>query len=145
MPSNVSNAPAVVGEYEFWNAFPEGAIIAAGDVYIIAHPSADPTILAEADHTLSFLSNGDDGFILVQGDETSFEQIDAVGDWNGDPGSGWTVAGVSNGTQNHTIVRKSSVLLETEVTGDQRWHQCRRQRVDCASKQRLDQPGNPHL
>ena len=107
---SVSNAPSVVGEYEFWNAFPEGAMVAAGDVYVIAHPSADPTILAEADHTFTFLSNGDDGFILVQGDETSFVQIDAVGDWNGDPGSGWAVAGVANGTQNHTIVRKSSVL-----------------------------------
>ena len=107
---SVSNAPTVVGEYEFWNAFPAGAMVAAGDVYVIAHPSADPTILAEADHTFTFLSNGDDGFILVQGDETSFVQIDAVGDWNGDPGSGWAVAGVANGTQNHTIVRKSSVL-----------------------------------
>ena len=83
--------------------------MAPGDVYIIAHPSADPTILAQADHTFSFLSNGDDGFMLVQGDETSYVQIDAVGDWNGDPGSGWEVAGVANGTQNHTIVRKASV------------------------------------
>ena len=107
---SVSNAPTVVGEYEFWNAFPEGAMVAAGDVYIIAHPSSDATILAEADHTFTFLSNGDDGFILVQGDETSFVQIDAVGDWNGDPGSGWDVAGVTAGTKDHTIVRKASVL-----------------------------------
>ena len=107
---SVSNAPDNgVGNYDFWNTFPEGASVAAGDVYIIAHPSADPTILAQADHTFTFLSNGDDGFMLVQGDETSFVQIDAVGDWNGDPGSGWEVAGVANGTQNHTIVRKSSV------------------------------------
>ena len=107
---SVSNAPTVAGEYEFWNTFPEGAMVATGDVYIIAHPSSDPTILAEADHTFTFLSNGDDGFILVQGDETSFVQIDAVGDWNGDPGSGWDVAGVTAGTKDHTIVRKASVL-----------------------------------
>ena len=106
---SVSNAPSVVGEYEFWNAFPEGAMVAAGDVYVIAHPSSDAIILAEADHTFTFLSNGDDGFMLVQGDETSFVQIDAVGDWNGDPGSGWDVAGVTAGTKDHTIVRKSSV------------------------------------
>ena len=107
---SVSNAPDNgVGNYDFWNTFPAGASVAPGDVYIIAHPSADPTILAQADHTFTFLSNGDDGFMLVQGDETSFVQIDAVGDWNGDPGSGWEVAGVANGTQNHTIVRKSSV------------------------------------
>ena len=107
---SVSNAPDNgVGNYDFWNTFPEGASVAPGDVYIIAHPSADPTILAQADHTFTFLSNGDDGFMLVQGDTASFVQIDAVGDWNGDPGSGWDVAGVAAGTANHTLVRKSSV------------------------------------
>ena len=113
---SVSNAPSTPGVYEFWNAFPEGASVAPGDVYIIAHPSADAVIGAEADHTFTFLSNGDDGFMLVQGDETSFVQIDAVGDWNGDPGSGWEVAGVANGTKDHTIVRKSSV--QTANGGD---------------------------
>ena len=107
---SVSNAPDNgAGNYDFWNTFPEGASVAPGDVYIIAHPSADPIILAEADHTFTFLSNGDDGFMLVQGDSESFVQIDAVGDWNGDPGSGWDVAGVAAGTANHTLVRKSSV------------------------------------
>jgi predicted extracellular nuclease len=106
---NVGNAPTVVGEYEFWNTFPDGAVVAPGDVYVIAHPSADPAILAEADHTYSFLSNGDDGFALVEGTEADFVILDVVGDWEGDPGSGWEVAGVSNGTQNHTIVRKSDV------------------------------------
>ena len=32
------------------------------------------------------------------GSEEDFVQIDAIGDWNGDPGSGWPVAGVNNGT-----------------------------------------------
>ena len=36
--ASVSNAPTTVGEYEYWNSFDEGATIAAGDVYIIAHP-----------------------------------------------------------------------------------------------------------
>ena len=31
----------------------------------------------------------------------NFVILDWLGDWNGDPGSGWSVAGVSNGTQNH--------------------------------------------
>lgn len=107
---SVSNAPDNgVGNYDFWNTFPAGASVAAGDVYIIAHPSADASILAVADMTFSFLSNGDDGIILVQGDTASFVQIDAVGDWNGDPGTGWDVAGVAAGTANHTLVRKSSV------------------------------------
>ncbi len=106
---NVSNAPSVVGEYEFWNDFPDTAYIAPGDVYVIAHGSADAAILAEADYTFNFLSNGDDGFALVEGDSaagSSFEVIDWLGSWDGDPGSGWDVAGVTNGTQNHTLVRK---------------------------------------
>ena len=106
---NVSNAPSTPGEYEFWNTFPTGASVPAGGTYIIAHPSSDAGLLAEADHTFNFLSNGDDGFILVQGTEDNFVQVDAIGDWNGDPGSGWPVAGVNNGTKDHTLRRKSDV------------------------------------
>ena len=36
-----------VGEYEYWNTFDEGAEIAANSIYIIAHGSSDPSILAE--------------------------------------------------------------------------------------------------
>ncbi len=108
---NVGNSPTVAGEYEFWNNFPEGAFVAPGDVYVIAHPSADSaTIRVHADYEFTFLSNGDDGFALVQGDsaaDVGFEVIDWLGSWDGDPGSGWDVAGVENGTQNHTLVRKS--------------------------------------
>lgn len=106
---NVSNAPTTAGVFEYWNAFPDGATVAPGDVYVIAHPSANATILAEADMTLAFLSNGDDGFALVQGTEADFVILDVVGDWEGDPGTGWDVAGVSAATANHTIVRKSDV------------------------------------
>jgi hypothetical protein len=35
--------------------------------------------------------------------------VDRIGDWNGDPGSGWSVAGVSNATKDHTLVRKCSI------------------------------------
>ena len=45
---SVANAPTTEGEYEYWNSFDEGATIASGDVYIIAHPSADESILAFA-------------------------------------------------------------------------------------------------
>jgi hypothetical protein len=112
----VSNAPTTPGEYEFWNAFTDGAEIAPGDVYVIAHPSADPVILAEADQTYQYLSNGDDGLALVggvtydaDGEVTGYTILDWLGDWEGDPGSGWEVAGVSNATANHTLTRKSTV------------------------------------
>ncbi|PCJ79962.1 MAG: hypothetical protein COA49_10090, partial [Bacteroidetes bacterium] len=106
---SVSNAPTTPGSYEYWNTFPAGATIAAGDVYVIAHGSADSLILAQADHFHTYLSNGDDGYMLVLGTTASFVQIDAIGDWNGDPGSGWAVAGTANGTQNHSLIRKSDV------------------------------------
>ncbi len=106
---SVANDVPVPGQYEYWNEFDEGASIAPGDVYIISHGSADDPILAEADEYHQYLSNGDDGYMLVMGTEDNFIQIDAIGDWNGDPGLGWPVAGVANGTVDHTLVRKSTV------------------------------------
>ena len=115
---SVSNAPSTPGVYEYWNDFDPGAYIAPGDVYVVAHPSADATILAEADETHPYLSNGDDGYGLVYGanpgspmDPASggYVILDFIGDWNGDPGSGWAVAGVSNATKDHTLVRKCDV------------------------------------
>ena len=109
---NVSNAPTVAGEYEYWNTFPAGASVAPGDVYVIAHASADAAILAEADHTHQYLSNGDDGYCLVVGTEDNYTILDCIGDWNGDPGSGWEVAGVADATQNNTLQRKRRSLLQ---------------------------------
>ena len=106
---SVSNAPTTVGEHEYWNTFDEGAEIAPGGVYIIAHPSSDASILAYANETHTYLSNGDDGYALAYGTEDNYVIMDHVGDFNGDPGSGWEVAGVSNATKDHTLVRKCSV------------------------------------
>ena len=106
---SVSNAPTTVGEFEYWNTFPEGASIESGGVYIIAHGSADDAILALANHTHNYLSNGDDGYALAFGSEGNYIILDFVGDFNGDPGSGWDVAGVSTATANHTLVRKCGI------------------------------------
>ena len=112
---SVSNAPATPGVHEYWNTFEAGAVVAAGDVYIIAHGSADPLILAEADQFHTYLSNGDDGYALVQGTETDYVVIDVIGqnitdiDY-ADPGTGWAVAGTTNATQDHVLVRKSTVI-----------------------------------
>jgi hypothetical protein len=82
-----------------------------GDVYVIAHTSADSSILAEADLTESVITNfnGDDarGLIkVVDGDTTV---LDYIGSAPEDPGSGWDVAGVTNATKDHTLVRKSTI------------------------------------
>jgi predicted extracellular nuclease len=97
------------GNYEFWNTFDEGAVITSQGVYIIAHPSADSIILSQANQTHSYLSNGDDGYGLAFGSESEFTMLDVIGDFGDDPGSAWDVAGVSNATKDHTLVRKYSV------------------------------------
>ena len=107
--ARVSNDPTVVGEHEHFEEFPSDAKIPAKGVYIVAHSSANADILAKANYTFGGLSNGDDGFALVYGPETDFTVLDWLGDWNGDPGSGWSVAGVTNATKDHTLIRKSYI------------------------------------
>ena len=104
---NVANDPDTVGSYEYWNTFTDGATLGKGQVYVICHPSADDVIKAECDQEFTFLSNGDDGFKLVQGTEASFTVLDTVGDYQGDPGDGWEVCGVAAATKDHTLVKKS--------------------------------------
>jgi len=107
---NVSNAPTTPGEYEYWNNFDAGAYVLPGEVFVVAHSSADPAMLQAADMTsFAYFSNGDDGFALVEGTETSYTIIDWIGDWDGDPGTGWDVAGVENATKDHTLIRKADV------------------------------------
>ena len=55
------------------------------------------------------MSNGDDFYALAQGDENTYTVIDKIGDFGPDPGEAWNVAGVTNGTKDRTLVRKSSV------------------------------------
>ena len=105
----VSNAPSTPGEHEYWNTFADSASVAAGDVYVVCHGSADDFIQAECDETYTYLSNGDDGLCLVFGSDANYQILDCVGDFYGDPGSGWEVAGVSDATKDHTLVRKSTV------------------------------------
>ena len=109
--SSCSNGCDVTGEFDYPDnvTFEAGTIIASGDVYVIAHGSADPAIVA--DQTFTYLSNGDDFFALTVAGATasSYTIIDALGDMGPDPGSGWDVAGVSNGTKDHTLTRKITV------------------------------------
>ena len=107
---NQNNGADSAESFDYWNTFPEGAKIAPGGDYIIAHPDADPSIVAVADHFHKYLSNGDDAYALVKGTKESYEVIDVIGDIAGDdPGSGWSVAGVSNATKDHTLIRKNFI------------------------------------
>lgn len=110
--STCNNGCTTFGEFDYPDnlTFAMGTILAPGAIYIIAHPSADPSILAVADITFSFLSNGDDAMALTIAGATAanYEIIDLIGDLQADPGSGWLVDG-TNSTANHTLVRKPEI------------------------------------
>ena len=59
----------------------------------------------------TYLSNGDDGFALVYGNQDDFIALDWIGDWNEDPGNGWDVCGIEDGTKDHTLVRNLVFLM----------------------------------
>lgn len=80
--------------------------LANNGVYVLANPSAIAAILALANQTSGSLShNGDDAVGLFYGTTL----IDIVGVQGVDPGDGWEVAGIANGTLNHTLIRKPTV------------------------------------
>ncbi len=86
------------------------------EVFVVANPSADAEILAVADMTSTVYHNGDDaqGLVRYYGDE--WVLIDAIGREGVDPGTGWDVAGVTNATKDHTLIRKITVNM-----GDTTW------------------------
>ena len=111
----VTNSPVVIGEHEYWDDFTDGATIAPGDVYVVCRENF---VSSECNQTMSYrvFSNGDDGLCLAEGTEDNYTCIDYVGDFQEDPGSGWKVAGVSDATKDHTLVRKSGKCGETNWT-----------------------------
>jgi predicted extracellular nuclease len=78
--------------------------VADGDVFVVAHSSASPTILAQADMTNGAgWFNGDDAVVLAKGSAT----LDVIGQVGFDPGSEWG-AGVTS-TQDNTLRRKGAI------------------------------------
>jgi len=78
-----------------------------GDVYVIANPSAASYIMDRTDITSTITYfNGDDAIYLFKNNVV----LDVIGELGVDPGSGWDVPIDGDGaTNNHTLVRKSSV------------------------------------
>jgi uncharacterized protein len=78
--------------------------IQPGDVYVVAHSSAAPAILAQADRTSSAgWFNGDDAVALRRG--VSF--VDVIGQVGSDPGTEWGTGLAS--TADNTLRRKSGI------------------------------------
>lgn len=85
--------------------FPQG-MLASGDVYVIANPSAVATILNVSDttHTITFY-NGDDAIVLHN--NLTATDLDIIGIVGVDPGTNWAVG--SGATSEFTLVRMMSV------------------------------------
>ena len=119
----VHSSPTTVGKYEKWLPFTSGATISSKGFYIIASTEAESSILSKANQTIGYQSffNGDDGLKLVKKigntynfhngaiEDVDFEVVDTLGDWQGDPGEGWDVAGLSEATKDSTLIRKPSI------------------------------------
>ncbi len=122
---NGTGAPVDLSQYQIWRisnggSWPEYTLQLKGtlkndSVYVIANNQAGQTVKDKADTLTSFASwNGDDAVGLAKDDGTgNYVLIDAVGEDGDDPGSGWDVAGVSNATKDHTLIRKSDVTSGT--------------------------------
>jgi hypothetical protein len=98
------------GEWKY-SLFPQGNLD-AGKVFVIAHSKSDASILEKADTLHSVANfNGDDALALFyQG-----EIIDVIGTLGEDPGSGWQVAGTTDATKDHSLLRKGEINSGTSV------------------------------
>jgi predicted extracellular nuclease len=85
--------------------------LANNDVFVIANTSSDSSVIDQADLTEGSICtfNGDDAIGLAKNGVV----IDAIGTEGADPGTGWNVAGETNATANHTLVRKATVASPT--------------------------------
>lgn len=88
-------------------------VVQPGDVYVVAHGSANATILAQADQTNSSgWFNGDDAIVLRKGTTV----IDSLGQVGVDPGAEWG-SGLTS-TADNTLRRKATICQGDTVTND---------------------------
>lgn len=88
--------------------------LANEDVFVIANASADQSILDQADVTSNITYfGGNDAVGLFYNDVL----IDVIGVPAANPAEGWDVAGVTNATKEHTLVRKYPEI----TTGNTDW------------------------
>ncbi|MDG1755955.1 MAG: Calx-beta domain-containing protein [Bacteroidia bacterium] len=92
-------------EYDNSGLF-SGKTVKAGEVFVIANPSADASIVAKSDTTHRYLSNGDDWYAIWK--KSDYSNVDEIGTLGPDPGNGWETSGTANATKDKTLVRKVS-------------------------------------
>jgi hypothetical protein len=98
-------------EYDNSKLF-SGKTLKSGEVFVIAHGSAQADIKAEGDVTHNFLSNGNDWYALwKKSDRTFVDEIGENTDEDNEPSAGWDVAGTTAATKDNTLIRKSYVKM----------------------------------
>ncbi len=123
---------AIINGNGYGGWYPPGVLLgslAGGDVYTIVNPSFDFSLLADSAAVVDTLwgayatyFSGDDGRALVQlidgswDNDPQFVIIDQIGT-DTDPGTAWDVAGVTNATIDHTLIRKNTVETGNAVIG----------------------------
>ena len=102
--------------WEHFHPFNETTSLNAADVWIFCAVDANDVVKAECDQTIANNSifNGDDVWAIQEINTSTI--LDIIGEIGEDPGSGFDVAGTSNATKDHTLIRKESVL-----TGNTDW------------------------
>ena len=81
--------------------------LAGGGSFVICHSGQDVALYAGCDMRSAVLEfNGDDALALMREGQV----VDVIGEAGIDPGRGWAVAGVVDGTRDHTLLRAPSVL-----------------------------------
>ena len=118
--AETASSPSCYGAYEYW--YQLNGTIGPNDTYVVLNSG---TSYISYDLYLSGLyMSGDDGIALVHGgvynyginscgtytsQYINFTVLDRVGDFNGDPGTGWSVAGTYNATYYNTLRRKCEI------------------------------------
>ncbi len=99
--------------YPGYYSFPDTAILNPGDVWVIVRSGADSALLNVADDitadvVVNFNGNDVRALVKISGTDTSF--LDIIGFYNDpDSSTAWSVAGIFEGTLDHTLVRKDAV------------------------------------
>lgn len=89
--------------------------VPAGETWVLAHATANATILAHADQTNGAgWFNGDDALVLVKSAGTAV--VDSIGQVGVDPGTEWGT-GITS-TADNTLRRASGVCVGDPVTND---------------------------
>ena len=117
---NSTESAVDLSNYRIYRANNGGAIgdtlqltgmLASGEVYVAGNSQADPAILAVSDttHSITFY-NGNDYMALARNDDGTWNTVDVIGVLGEDPAAGgWEIAGVTDATGEHTLLRKFTV------------------------------------